>query len=88
MIFQLFSNDFQIRFLQVVFRCADASVPGSRVVVLQGRNFPSFGAGDQGRVIRVDKEALNCEVGAVTDCPGNMSEGGEQIIADCTLEKI
>ena len=53
--------------------------PGSRVVVLQGRNFPSFGAGDQGRVIRVDKEALNCEVGAVTDCPGNMSEGGEQI---------
>lgn len=35
---------------------------GSRVVVLQGRNFPSFGAGDQGRVIRVDKEALNCEV--------------------------
>lgn len=32
------------------------------MVVLQGRNFPSFGAGDQGRVIRVDKEALNCEV--------------------------
>ena len=41
---------------------AHAVVPGSRVVVLQGRNFPSFGAGDQGRVIRVDKEALNCEV--------------------------
>ncbi|CAJ1353340.1 unnamed protein product [Effrenium voratum] len=35
---------------------------GSRVVVLSGRNFPSFGAGDQGRVLRVDQEALNCEV--------------------------
>ena len=35
---------------------------GCRVVVLNGRNFPSFQAGDQGRVIRVDKEALNCEV--------------------------
>ena len=33
------------------------------MVVLNGRNFPSFQAGDQGRVIRVDKEALNCEVG-------------------------
>ena len=32
------------------------------MVVLNGRNFPSFQAGDQGRVIRVDKEALNCEV--------------------------
>ena len=35
---------------------------GSRVVVLSGRNFPSFQANDQGRVLRVDKEALNCEV--------------------------
>ena len=35
---------------------------GSRVVVLNGRHFPSFGAGDQGRVLQVDKEALNCDV--------------------------
>ena len=49
----------------IVRTCPDAPAPGSRVVVLQGRNFPSFGAGDQGRVIRVDKEALNCEVGTV-----------------------
>ena len=27
-----------------------------------GRHFPSFGAGDQGRVLQVDKEALNCDV--------------------------
>lgn len=45
-----------------VAKAGDGIEAGSRVVVLNGRNFPSFTAGDQGRVIRVDKEALNCEV--------------------------
>mmetsp|Transcript_67979 Transcript_67979/g.107806 ORF Transcript_67979/g.107806 Transcript_67979/m.107806 type:complete len:732 (+) Transcript_67979:46-2241(+) len=35
---------------------------GSRVVVLNGRHFPAFGAGDEGVVTRVDPEAQNCEV--------------------------
>ncbi|CAK0875772.1 unnamed protein product, partial [Prorocentrum cordatum] len=37
-------------------------VVGSHVVVLSGRHFPAFGAGDLGLVSRVDKEAQNCEV--------------------------
>eukprot|EP00747_Dinoflagellata_sp_TGD_P023652 gnl/TRDRNA2_/TRDRNA2_129978_c0_seq1.p1 gnl/TRDRNA2_/TRDRNA2_129978_c0~~gnl/TRDRNA2_/TRDRNA2_129978_c0_seq1.p1 ORF type:complete len:665 (-),score=116.32 gnl/TRDRNA2_/TRDRNA2_129978_c0_seq1:67-2061(-) len=36
--------------------------PGCYVCVLGGRHFPSFTAGDAGEVIRVDHEALNCEV--------------------------
>eukprot|EP00929_Paragymnodinium_shiwhaense_P038825 TRINITY_DN20466_c0_g1_i8.p1 TRINITY_DN20466_c0_g1~~TRINITY_DN20466_c0_g1_i8.p1 ORF type:complete len:615 (+),score=81.41 TRINITY_DN20466_c0_g1_i8:133-1977(+) len=35
---------------------------GSYVVVLDGRHFPAFSSGDRGRVIRVDKDSLNCEV--------------------------
>uniref|UniRef100_A0A7S1AN80 Uncharacterized protein n=1 Tax=Noctiluca scintillans TaxID=2966 RepID=A0A7S1AN80_NOCSC len=35
---------------------------GRRVSVLSGRQFPLFGAGDTGVVLRVDKEALNCDV--------------------------
>lgn len=36
--------------------------PGSRVCVLNGRHFPLFAAGDQGEVLRVDYEAMNCDV--------------------------
>eukprot|EP00404_Azadinium_spinosum_P001697 CAMPEP_0180431860 /NCGR_PEP_ID=MMETSP1036_2-20121128/8618_1 /TAXON_ID=632150 /ORGANISM="Azadinium spinosum, Strain 3D9" /LENGTH=653 /DNA_ID=CAMNT_0022437637 /DNA_START=1 /DNA_END=1958 /DNA_ORIENTATION=+ len=35
---------------------------GCRVVVLNGRHFSAFGAGDEGVVRRVDPEAQNCEV--------------------------
>lgn len=35
---------------------------GSHVCVLSGRHFPLFSAGDAGEVVRVDKEALNCDV--------------------------
>lgn len=35
---------------------------GSWVCVLNGRHFPLFSAGDRGEVVRVDKEALNCDV--------------------------
>eukprot|EP00931_Biecheleriopsis_adriatica_P069879 TRINITY_DN43699_c0_g1_i1.p1 TRINITY_DN43699_c0_g1~~TRINITY_DN43699_c0_g1_i1.p1 ORF type:complete len:509 (-),score=73.37 TRINITY_DN43699_c0_g1_i1:72-1559(-) len=35
---------------------------GSRVAVLNGRHFPSFSGGDQGQVIRVDHDAMNCDV--------------------------
>mmetsp|Transcript_42931 Transcript_42931/g.98552 ORF Transcript_42931/g.98552 Transcript_42931/m.98552 type:complete len:724 (+) Transcript_42931:61-2232(+) len=34
----------------------------SRVQVLSGRHFPSFSSGDIGRVVRLDREALNCDV--------------------------
>jgi len=37
-------------------------VEGCHVVVLQGRHFPAFGAGDEGVVLRVDEEAQNCHV--------------------------
>lgn len=36
--------------------------PGCRVVVLNGRHFPAFAAGDEGTVLRVDAEAQNCQV--------------------------
>jgi len=43
--------------------CAGEGIEiGSSVSVLSGRNFPLFNAGDAGRVVRVDKEALNCDV--------------------------
>jgi len=32
------------------------------VQVLSGRHFPSFSSGDVGRVVRLDREALNCDV--------------------------
>jgi len=35
---------------------------GSQVAVLSGRHFPLFSAGDQGEVVRLDQEALNCDV--------------------------
>lgn len=35
---------------------------GSQVVVLNGRHFPAFNAGDQGTVLRVVPDAQNCEV--------------------------
>jgi len=35
---------------------------GCRVAVLGGRQFPLFSAGDTGEVVRVDREALNCDV--------------------------
>lgn len=35
---------------------------GSWVCVLNGRHFPAFSAGDKGEVVRVDQEALNCDV--------------------------
>jgi len=35
---------------------------GCRVVVLNGRHFPSFSAGDEGVVLSVDQEAHNCFV--------------------------
>lgn len=35
---------------------------GSHVVVLNGRHFPAFTAGDEGVVLRVDLEAQNCQV--------------------------
>jgi len=37
-------------------------VLGSKVAVLGGRHFPLFSAGDQGEVVRLDQEALNCDV--------------------------
>merc|ERR1719272_2451369 len=37
-------------------------ITGSRVAVLNGRHFPSFGAGDEGVVVRVDHEARKCDV--------------------------
>mmetsp|Transcript_70876 Transcript_70876/g.125205 ORF Transcript_70876/g.125205 Transcript_70876/m.125205 type:complete len:577 (+) Transcript_70876:67-1797(+) len=37
-------------------------VVGSRVAVLSGRHFPSFGAGDEGIVVKVTPDAHNCEV--------------------------
>jgi len=35
---------------------------GSIVTVMGGRHFPSFSAGDVGEVVKVDREALNCDV--------------------------
>jgi len=35
---------------------------GCRVCVLGGRHFPSFREGDEGQVVRIDREALNCDV--------------------------
>lgn len=35
---------------------------GSIVTVMGGRHFPSFSAGDTGEVVKVDREALNCDV--------------------------
>eukprot|EP00928_Gymnodinium_smaydae_P066235 TRINITY_DN4927_c0_g1_i1.p1 TRINITY_DN4927_c0_g1~~TRINITY_DN4927_c0_g1_i1.p1 ORF type:complete len:811 (+),score=178.60 TRINITY_DN4927_c0_g1_i1:124-2556(+) len=35
---------------------------GSIVCVLGGRHFPLFSSGDTGRVVRIDHEALNCDV--------------------------
>jgi len=35
---------------------------GCQVAVLSGRHFPLFSAGDQGEVVRLDQEALNCDV--------------------------
>lgn len=34
----------------------------SKVSVLSGRQFPNFSSGDTGRVVRIDHEALNCDV--------------------------
>mmetsp|Transcript_61091 Transcript_61091/g.192125 ORF Transcript_61091/g.192125 Transcript_61091/m.192125 type:complete len:474 (+) Transcript_61091:63-1484(+) len=41
---------------------ARAIVPGCRVAVLEGRHFSTFGSGDEGVVLSVDPEALNCQV--------------------------
>jgi len=43
--------------------CAGEGIEvGSFVSVLSGRSFPLFHGGDVGRVVRIDREALNCEV--------------------------
>lgn len=41
--------------------CSEIS-NGCRVAVINGRHFPSFSAGDEGTVLRVDTEARNCHV--------------------------
>merc|ERR1740123_2118271 len=35
---------------------------GNRVAVLNGRQYPGFGSGDRGTVVRVNAEAQNCDV--------------------------